>query len=109
MTALLDVFTRNFRAMNNYSIQTSKQAVIYFRASETPEHSSKVWTKWAGGGIQFHSVPGDHFTMLRRPGVRVIAETLQRYLSMNRNNELRAVSPEMSPRELTDIESRHMR
>jgi thioesterase domain-containing protein/acyl carrier protein len=107
MTALLEVYIRNFRAMNNYSIQTSKQAVIYFRASETPERFSRVWTKWSGGGIQFHSVPGDHFTMLRRPGVRIIAETLQRYISMNSNNELRAVSPEMSPRELIGLESQH--
>jgi hypothetical protein len=45
--------------------------------------------------------------MLRRPNVRIIAETLQRYLSMNSNNESRAVSPEMSPRELIDIESQH--
>jgi amino acid adenylation domain-containing protein len=107
MTALLDVFTRNFRAMNNYSIPTSKQAVVYFRASETPERFSKLWTKWSGGGIQFHSVPGDHFTMLRRPNVRIIAEALERYISANSNNESRAVSPEMSPRELIDIESRH--
>jgi thioesterase domain-containing protein len=97
MTGLLEVYTRNFRAMNNYSIQTSKQAVIYFRASETPERFSRAWTKWSGGGIQFHSVPGDHFTMLRRPGVRIIAETLQRYISANSNNELRAVSPESTP------------
>src|SRR5258708_9543256 len=107
MTALPEVYTRNFRAMNNDSIQTSKQAVIYFRASETPERFSRVWTKWSGGGIQFHSVPGDHFTMLRRPGVGIIAETLQRYISMNSNNELRAVSPEMSPRELIGFESQH--
>ncbi len=107
MTALPEVYTRNFRAMNNDSIQTSKQAVIYFRASETPERFSKVWTKWSGGGIQFHSVPGDHFTMLRRPSVGIIAETLQRYISMNSNNELRAVSPEMSPRELIGFESQH--
>jgi amino acid adenylation domain-containing protein len=108
MSALLDVFTRNFRAMNNYSIQTSKQAVVYFRASETPERFSKLWTKWSGGGIQIHSVPGDHFTFLRRPNVRIIAETLQRYLSMNSNNESRVVSPEMSPPvELIDIESQH--
>jgi thioesterase domain-containing protein len=107
MTALLNVFTRNAVAMNNYSIQTSEQAVIYFRASETPERFSKVWTKWSGGSIQFHSVPGDHFTMLRQPGVRIIAETLQRYISMNSNNELRAVSPEMSPPELIGLESQH--
>ena len=106
MTALLEVYTRNFRAINNYSIQTSKQAVIYFRASETPERFSKVWTKWSGGGIQFYSVPGDHFTMLRRPSVRIIAEILQRYISMN-NNDLRAVSPEMSPRDLIGLESQH--
>jgi len=86
MTALLDVFTRNFRAMNNYSIQTSKQSVVYFRSSETPERFSKVWTKWSGGGIQFHLVPGDHFTMLRRPGARIIADTLQPYISANDNN-----------------------
>jgi thioesterase domain-containing protein/acyl carrier protein len=97
MTALLDVFTWNALAMNNYSIQTSGQSVIYFRASETPERFSKLWTKWSGGGIQFHTVPGDHFTMLRRPGVRTIAKTLQRYISMNSNNGSRAVSQEMSP------------
>jgi amino acid adenylation domain-containing protein len=97
MTALLNVFTRNALAMNNYSLHPSDQSVVYFRASETPERFSKLWTKWSGGGIQFHLVPGDHFTMLRRPNVRIIAETLQRYMSMNSNNESRAVSPEMSP------------
>src|SRR5207302_1179405 len=86
MTALLDVFTRNFRAMNNYSLHPSDQSVVYFRASETPERFSKVWTKWSGGGIEFHLVPGDHFTMLRRPGVRIIADTLQPYISANNNN-----------------------
>jgi len=94
MTALLDVYARNFRAMNNYSIHTSKQAAVYFRASETPERLSKPWTTWTDGGIQFHSVPGDHFTILRRPNVRIIAETLHRSISMNSNNEPRAVSPE---------------
>jgi thioesterase domain-containing protein len=83
MTALLDVYTRNALAMNNYSIQTSKQAVVYLRASETPERFSKLWTKWVDGGIQFHSVPGDHFTMLRRPNVRIIAEALEHYISAN--------------------------
>ena len=109
MTALLNVFTRNALAMNNYSLHPSDQSVVFFRASETPERFSKLWTKWSGGGIQFHLVPGDHFTMLRRPNVRIIAETLQRYISMNSNNESRAVSPEMSPRELIDIESQHTR
>ena len=109
MTALLNVFTRNALAMNNYSLHPSDQSVVYFGASETPERFSKLWTKWAGGGIQFHSVPGDHFTMLRRPNVRIIAETLQRSISMSSNNESRAVSPEMSLRELIDVESQQTR
>jgi thioesterase domain-containing protein len=94
MTALLDVYARNFRAMNNYSIQISKQAVVYFRASETPERLSKPWTTWTDGGIQFHSVPGDHFTILRRPNVRIIAEALERHISANGSKESQAVSPE---------------
>jgi amino acid adenylation domain-containing protein len=94
MTALLDVYTRNALAMNNYSIQTSKQSVVYFRASETPERLSKPWTTWADGGIQFHSVPGDHFTILRRPNVRIIAEALERHISANGSKESQAVSPE---------------
>jgi amino acid adenylation domain-containing protein len=80
MTGLLDVFTRNFLAVNNYSLHYSQQPVVFFRASETPERLSRLWTRWAGGGIQFHSVPGDHFTMLRRPGVRIIAQLLQEYM-----------------------------
>ena len=76
MTALLDTFTRNFLAANNYSLQQSQQHVVYFRASESPERISKAWTRWAGRGIEYHSVPGDHFSMLRQPGVRIIAEFL---------------------------------
>jgi amino acid adenylation domain-containing protein len=81
MTALLNVFTRNALAMNNYFLHPTDQSVVFFRASETSERLSKSWTTWAGGGIQFHSVPGDHFTMLRRPNVHIIAEVLQRQMS----------------------------
>ncbi|OAI57217.1 hypothetical protein AYO50_00275 [Acidobacteria bacterium SCGC AG-212-P17] len=80
MTALLDTFTRNFFAVQNYSLQQSQQRIVYFRASESPERFSKAWAAWAGGGIEHHSVPGDHFTMLREPGVRIIAEFLQAHM-----------------------------
>jgi amino acid adenylation domain-containing protein len=80
MTALLDTFTRNSRAIQNYSLQQSQQRVVYFRASESLERFSKAWTRWASGGIEYHSVPGDHFTMLREPGVRNIAELLQAHI-----------------------------
>jgi amino acid adenylation domain-containing protein len=80
MTALLDVFTRNFNAINNYVTNNSNQPVIFFRAADTPEHISRLWTTWACGGLQFHSVPGNHFTILRQPSVRIISDLLQEYV-----------------------------
>jgi amino acid adenylation domain-containing protein len=81
MTALLNVFTRNFLAMNNYIASPGNQQVVFFRASETPEHLAEPWTTLAGGGIQFHSVPGDHVTILTQPTVRIIANLLQESIS----------------------------
>ena len=90
MTALLGVFTRNSLAMNNYVLSPAEQPIVFFRSAEAPERLSESWTTWAGGGIQFHSVPGDHFTMLRRPNVRVIAEVLQRCIAMTDGQQQRA-------------------
>jgi amino acid adenylation domain-containing protein len=95
MTALLDIFTRNFLAMNNYSLRSSKQPVVYVRAFETPERFSRLWTRWADEGIQFHSVPGDHFTMLKQPNVSIMAEILQRYIAQASHGRALAASPEM--------------
>jgi thioesterase domain-containing protein len=95
MTALLNIFTRNFHAMNSYSMNSIDLPVLFFRASETPEHLSRKWTQWAAEGIEIHSVPGDHFTILRRPNVRAIADILQRSLSMANEQQQRAVSAEM--------------
>jgi amino acid adenylation domain-containing protein len=95
MTALLNIFTRNFQAMNSYSMNSIDLPVLFFRASETMEHLSRKWTQWAAEGIEIHSVPGDHFTILRRPNVRVIVDILQRSLSMANEQPQRAVSAEM--------------
>jgi len=92
MTALLDTFTRNFLAINHYSLQQSQQGVVYFRASESPEHFCKAWTNWASAGIQYHSVSGDHFTMLRQPGVHALAEFLREHISKTSEQPQR-VSP----------------
>src|SRR5207244_4455064 len=37
MAGLLDVFTRNFLSINNYSLHYCQQPVVYFRASNPPE------------------------------------------------------------------------
>jgi thioesterase domain-containing protein len=38
------------------------------------------WKGLAAGGIDVHHVPADHFTILREPAVRVLAEKLRECL-----------------------------
>ncbi|HLJ26266.1 MAG TPA: thioesterase domain-containing protein, partial [Candidatus Angelobacter sp.] len=99
MTTLLDIFKRNFTAMNNHALHHSDQPVVFFRAAETPEHFSERWRTWAGGGIRFHSISGDHFTMLRQPGVRTIAQLLQEYMlkAGEQPQQVHAMSAETRP------------
>ncbi|HEV3316063.1 MAG TPA: amino acid adenylation domain-containing protein [Candidatus Angelobacter sp.] len=92
MTGLLDVFTRNFLAGKNYIASPNNQQVVFFRASETPEHLAEPWTTLAVGGIHFHSVPGDHFTILTQPTVRIIADLLQEYVLKAYEQPLQAFS-----------------
>lgn len=80
MAALLDVFTRNSFAANRYIASPNNQQIVFFQASQTPEHLIEPWTTLAGGGIHFHSVPGDHFTILTQPTVRIIAGLLHEYI-----------------------------
>lgn len=80
MAALLAVFTRNSFAADNYSASPNNQEVVFFRASQTPKHLAESWTTLADGGIHFHSVPGDHFTILTQPAVRIIAGLLREYI-----------------------------
>ena len=34
------------------------------------------WTKFAGGGIEIHNVPGEHQFIFAQPNVRMLAEKL---------------------------------
>jgi amino acid adenylation domain-containing protein len=83
LTNLLDVFTQNSAAIDRYILEKGGQRVIFFRAAdgENQRDLSREWSTWAGGGLEFHLVAGDHYTMLRRPHVSVIAASLQRYLA----------------------------
>ena len=83
MTRLLEIFSRNFRAMEHYSLRQSEQNILLLLAAEgqAPEKLARQWNQWAGGGVEYHLVPGDHYTMIRRPNVAVIADALNRRLT----------------------------
>jgi amino acid adenylation domain-containing protein len=83
MTRLFEIFGRNFRAMERYSLRQSEQNILLLLAAEgqAPERLAGQWNQWAGGGVEYHLVPGDHYTMIRRPNVGVIADALNRRLN----------------------------
>jgi thioesterase domain-containing protein/acyl carrier protein len=83
MTRLLEIFGRNFRAMESYSLRQTDQNVLLLLAAEgqAPEQLARQWKQWAGGGVEYHLVPGDHYTMIRRPNVTLIADALNRRLN----------------------------
>jgi amino acid adenylation domain-containing protein len=83
MTRLLELFARNFRAMESYSLRQSEQNILLLLAAtgQAPERLARQWEQWAGGGVEYHLVPGDHYTMIRRPNVGVIADALNRRLN----------------------------
>jgi len=83
MTRLIEIFGRNFRAMERYSLRQTEQNVLLLLAAEgqVPEQLARQWKQWAGGGVEYHLVPGDHYTMIRRPNVTVIADALNRRLN----------------------------
>jgi amino acid adenylation domain-containing protein len=79
MSRLLEIFTRNIRAMSRYSMNPAAQNVLLLAATEgqVPEQLVSQWKQWAGGGVEFHLLPGNHYSIIRRPNVTVIAEALQ--------------------------------
>jgi thioesterase domain-containing protein len=81
MTQLIEIFARNFHAMERYSLRQSEQSILLLAAAEgQPEKLFSQWRRWARGGVEFQEVPGDHYTMMQRPNVEKIADALQRRL-----------------------------
>jgi aspartate racemase len=78
---LQDVMAINGQAVRRYVPQIYPGRITYFWARETPPDSShgfrEGWDKLAGGGFDFHEVPGDRDTMIREPHVQVLAEKLR--------------------------------
>jgi thioesterase domain-containing protein len=77
---LFEVFKLNVRAMQNYRPQPSSTRVTLLKAGEqgtmeTPDETMG-WGALTSGEIEIHTVPGSHFTIVREPYVRSLAEEL---------------------------------
>jgi thioesterase domain-containing protein len=74
------VFKTNVRAMLDYVPQVYAGRVALFKAGEDSREGrdpSYGWSSWlATAALEVHNVPGDHFTMVRRPHVETLAARL---------------------------------
>jgi thioesterase domain-containing protein/acyl carrier protein len=80
---LLEVFSRNVRAMESYPMRRAEQRVLLFAAENRPGSADALaaeWESWAGGGVEFHRMAGDHYSMMRRPQVGMIGRALRHAL-----------------------------
>ena len=81
---LLNVFTRNSVARDNYSPSPQRQSTIIFQAADSnaaPGHDPEDWTALTGESLELHKIPGNHYTLLRAPGVSLIADVLRRRIA----------------------------
>ena len=74
-----------YRAAVNYRPRPYPGKVTLFRAREgRPVGKEDIFLGWdrvAGGGMEVHEIPGDHVSLMKEPGVRLLAEELKRCLS----------------------------
>jgi len=79
ISRLWEVFEANFSAASIYRARPYAGRITLIRAREngSGRDSAAEWEPLAAGGLEVFTVPGDHFTFLREPHVRDLAETLQ--------------------------------
>jgi aspartate racemase len=79
--ALQNVKEANFLAAQSYAPKLYAGRVTVFSSSEKGMveyyDPQVIWGPLAGGGVQVHTIPGDHVTMIEEPHVRVLAQKLK--------------------------------
>lgn len=85
LTNMLNVFTQNSIAVETYSLQKSPQKIVLFRAAqaENPQRLAEEWSNLAGESVEFHLIPGDHYTMIQRPQVSQLAGLLRAHIEQH--------------------------
>jgi thioesterase domain-containing protein len=78
---LFEVFKANGAAMNNYMPGMARCRIALLKASEpinyTLPEPAMGWEGLTEDGVEVTEVPGNHFTMIREPHVRLMAERLK--------------------------------
>ncbi|WP_255208205.1 non-ribosomal peptide synthase/polyketide synthase [Myxococcus sp. AM009] len=85
LRALLQVFETNLRAARRYQPPALNPGrVLRLQATQGAEGLPEDggWRALVGAGLEQHAVSGDHYSMLRAPGVRELADRLRSALKL---------------------------
>jgi pyochelin synthetase len=80
LSAYIDVFTANLRAIQTYQPQPYPGRVTLFRAGDRPLDETDEtlgWEALAADGVSVRVLPGDHYTIVRQPHVAALADELR--------------------------------
>jgi amino acid adenylation domain-containing protein len=83
MARFYRVFKINVRAVSNYIPRPLRGRVTLLKAEELLQGSGPGddWEELALDGLEVHMVPGNHFTTIREPYVRALAQSLARCMA----------------------------
>jgi thioesterase domain-containing protein/acyl carrier protein len=80
MHHLFKVFRANLKALYCYTPQPYPNRITLFCANEQVAPVSRDWSNLAGGGVEIHNIPSDHYAIVREPHVQFLAKRLGTYL-----------------------------
>jgi thioesterase domain-containing protein/acyl carrier protein len=84
---LFETFVANLRALQAYTPIPYPGGLVLFRAREERAFGDESlgWQDLAQGDVEIEVVPGNHFSMLRRPHVEFLAQRMTTYLAKREN------------------------
>lgn len=92
----LRVDRANQRALQKYRPQPYPGSIVIFLVNQPLtkySHGLRMrWKNYAGNGIEVHTIPGNHHTLLREPHVQLLAEKLNEYLSVVQSGHSNSVT-----------------
>jgi thioesterase domain-containing protein/acyl carrier protein len=89
ISRLLNVFKANMNALKNYRPKAYFDRITLFRAETSSRNlladNTSGWGDLTDNPIEVHLVPGNHYTMVTRPNVQILAEKLSLCLDRQQN------------------------
>ena len=74
-------------ASGSYVPKVYPGKITYFLTEGSQKRFGEFWNKIAAGGLDLHTLPGDHETAWKEPNVKIMAEKLKDCLNKTRNEE----------------------